>query len=111
MMGALFFDMRAVNGGLARPSVEVAPARKVAVLGAGVMGAGIAYACARAGLDVVVKDVTPLLAARATEQKGDPAVLARITTTADARDLAGCDVLIEAVFEDPALKHAVYAEV
>lgn len=111
MMGALFFDMRAVNGGLARPSVEVAPARRVAVLGAGMMGSGIAYACARAGLDVVVKDVSPALAARATEQKGDPSVLARITTTADPQDLAGCDVVIEAVFEDPELKQAVLAEV
>ena len=110
MIGALFFDLRAVNGGLARPTVEVPPARRVAVLGAGMMGAGIAYACARAGLEVVVKDVTAAAAARAKEH-GDPAVLARITTTADPRDLAGCDVVIEAVFEDPELKRAVFAEV
>ncbi|WP_250035042.1 3-hydroxyacyl-CoA dehydrogenase NAD-binding domain-containing protein [Paractinoplanes maris] len=102
LIGALFFDMRAVNGGLARPSVEVSPARKVAVLGAGMMGAGIALACAKAGLDVVVKDVTPELAARAAQHE-------RITTTADVADLAGCDVVIEAVFEDPALKQEVYA--
>ncbi|MFF5081482.1 3-hydroxyacyl-CoA dehydrogenase NAD-binding domain-containing protein [Actinoplanes sp. NPDC000266] len=110
MIAALFFDMRAINGGLARPEVEVPPAAKVAVLGAGMMGAGIAYACARAGLEVVVKDVTEETAARA-KQDGDPAVLARITTTADAQALAGCDVVIEAVFEDPKLKHAVFAEV
>ncbi len=110
MIGALFFDLRAVNGGLARPAVEVPAARKVAVLGAGMMGAGIAYACARAGLEVVVKDVSEEAAARA-KQSGDPAVLARITTTADVADLAGCDVVIEAVFEDPALKQAVFAEV
>jgi 3-hydroxyacyl-CoA dehydrogenase/enoyl-CoA hydratase/3-hydroxybutyryl-CoA epimerase len=110
LMGALFFDLRAVNGGLARPRVEVLPAGRIAVLGAGMMGAGIAYACARAGLDVVVKDVTEEVAARA-KQTGDPAVLARITTTADVAGLRGCDVVIEAVFEDPALKAKVFAEV
>jgi 3-hydroxyacyl-CoA dehydrogenase / enoyl-CoA hydratase / 3-hydroxybutyryl-CoA epimerase len=109
MIGALF-DLRAVNGGLARPAVDVPPARKVAVLGAGMMGAAIAYACARAGLDVVVKDVSPAAAARAVAE-GDPSVLARITTTADVEDLRGCDVVIEAVFEDPALKRQVFAEV
>jgi 3-hydroxyacyl-CoA dehydrogenase / enoyl-CoA hydratase / 3-hydroxybutyryl-CoA epimerase len=104
LIGALFFDMRAVNGGLARPDVEVPAARRVAVLGAGMMGAGIALACAKAGLDVVVKDTTPELAARAAQHE-------RITTTADVADLAGCDVVIEAVFEDPDLKRAVFAEV
>jgi 3-hydroxyacyl-CoA dehydrogenase/enoyl-CoA hydratase/3-hydroxybutyryl-CoA epimerase len=103
MMGVLFFDMRAVNGGLARPRVDVLPATRIAVLGAGMMGAGIAQACARAGLQVVVKDVTEELAARAAA----PGVI----TTADVEDLRGCDVVIEAVFEDPALKAKVFAEV
>ncbi|GAA0552855.1 3-hydroxyacyl-CoA dehydrogenase NAD-binding domain-containing protein [Paractinoplanes ferrugineus] len=103
MMGALFFDMRAVNGGLARPRVATLPATRIAVLGAGMMGAGIAQACARAGLPVVVKDVTPELAARAA----GPGII----TTADVDDLRGCDVVIEAVFEDPALKAEVFAEV
>ena len=110
LMGALFFDLRAVNGGLARPRVEVPAATRVAVLGAGMMGAGIAYACARSGLDVVVKDVSEEAAARA-KQAGDPAVLARIITTADVEKLRGCDVVIEAVFEDPTLKHAVFREI
>ncbi|WIM98885.1 3-hydroxyacyl-CoA dehydrogenase NAD-binding domain-containing protein [Actinoplanes oblitus] len=110
MIGAFFFDMKAVNGGAARPAVSVPPATKVAVLGAGMMGAGIAYACARAGLEVVVKDVSPEAARRAVAD-GDPAVLARITPTADVEDLRGCDVVIEAVFEDPALKKQVFAEV
>ena len=101
MMGALFFDMRAVNGGLARPRVQVRPARKVAVLGAGMMGAGIAYACARAGLDVVVRDVS---AAALRKIEG-------VATTTDVEDLRGCDVVIEAVFEDPDLKRAVFREV
>ncbi|GIE90692.1 3-hydroxyacyl-CoA dehydrogenase NAD-binding domain-containing protein [Actinoplanes regularis] len=110
MIGAFFFDMRAVNGGAARPKVEVPAATKVAVLGAGMMGAGIAYACARAGLPVVVKDVSLEAASRAVAE-GDPAVLARIKPTADVEDLRGCDVVIEAVFEDPKLKHRVFAEV
>ncbi|WP_030441609.1 3-hydroxyacyl-CoA dehydrogenase NAD-binding domain-containing protein [Actinoplanes subtropicus] len=103
MMGALFFDLRAVNGGLARPRAEVLPATRVAVLGAGMMGAGIAQACARAGLEVIVKDMTPELAAKAAGPG--------IRTTADVEDLRGCDVVIEAVFEDPALKAKVFAEV
>jgi 3-hydroxyacyl-CoA dehydrogenase/enoyl-CoA hydratase/3-hydroxybutyryl-CoA epimerase len=98
LIGAMFFDMRAVNGGLARPRVEVTPARRVAVLGAGMMGAGIATACARAGLDVIVRDVRDI-------------ALDGLTTTTDIEDLRGCDVVIEAVFEDPDLKRAVFREV
>jgi 3-hydroxyacyl-CoA dehydrogenase/enoyl-CoA hydratase/3-hydroxybutyryl-CoA epimerase len=105
MIGALFFDMRAVNGGLARPAVEVPAATRVAVLGGGMMGAGIAAACARAGLDVVVRDVTP------ENVRIDPAYADRIRVTADVEDLRGCDVVIEAVFEDPSLKHRVFGEV
>ncbi|MEV4481918.1 3-hydroxyacyl-CoA dehydrogenase NAD-binding domain-containing protein [Micromonospora coxensis] len=128
MIGAFHVDLRAVNGGAARPSgVDPAPVRRVAVLGAGMMGAGIAYVCAKAGLDVVVRDVTEEAAGRAREHAGKllakavrrgrlteadaQAVLARITTTAGLDALAGCDAVIEAVFEDPALKQAVFAEV
>ncbi|HEX8631582.1 MAG TPA: 3-hydroxyacyl-CoA dehydrogenase NAD-binding domain-containing protein [Catenuloplanes sp.] len=128
MIGAFFFDLRSVNGGASRPAgVDVAPARRIAVLGAGMMGAGIAYVCARAGLEVVVKDVTADAAgaARAHAERlltravgkgrldadAAAAVLDRITTTADLEALAGCDTVIEAVFEDPALKRAVFAEV
>ncbi|MEV4385220.1 3-hydroxyacyl-CoA dehydrogenase NAD-binding domain-containing protein [Micromonospora sp. NPDC049580] len=127
MIGAFFFDLKAVNGGAARPAVDVPPVRRVAVLGAGMMGAGIAYACASAGLDVVVRDVSPEAAGRAREhaerllarrvRKGRAteadarAVLDRITTTDQVDALAGCDAVIEAVFEDPALKQAVFAEV
>jgi 3-hydroxyacyl-CoA dehydrogenase/enoyl-CoA hydratase/3-hydroxybutyryl-CoA epimerase len=91
------------------------------------MGAGIAYSCARGGLEVVLKDVSREAAergrsyseklldkavarGRTTREKAD-AVLARITATDDVADLAGCDLVIEAVFEDPALKHRVFAEV
>ncbi|WP_329024995.1 3-hydroxyacyl-CoA dehydrogenase NAD-binding domain-containing protein [Streptomyces sp. NBC_00690] len=128
MIQALFFDLQAVNSGASRPrGIEPRPVRKVAVLGAGMMGAGIAYSCARAGIDVVLKDVSldgarngkayaeRLLAkvlsrGRTTEAKRD-ALLARITPTADPADLAGCDAVIEAVFEDTALKHQVFQEI
>ncbi|MER8071880.1 3-hydroxyacyl-CoA dehydrogenase NAD-binding domain-containing protein [Streptomyces sp. NPDC094034] len=128
MIQAFFFDLQAVNSGASRPQ-GIAPReiRKVAVLGAGMMGAGIAYSCARAGLDVVLKDVSAEAAAkgkaysekllakalsrgRKTEAERD-ALLARITPTGDPADLAGCDAVIEAVFEDTALKHKVFQEI
>ncbi|MGW6454526.1 3-hydroxyacyl-CoA dehydrogenase NAD-binding domain-containing protein [Streptomyces sp. NPDC055078] len=128
MIQAFFFDRQAVNSGAGRPAgVEPRPVRRVAVLGAGMMGAGIAYSCARAGIDVVLKDVSDEAArrgkaysekllgrapakGRTTEEKRD-ALLARITPTADPADLAGCDAVIEAVFEDPALKQKVFEEI
>jgi 3-hydroxyacyl-CoA dehydrogenase / enoyl-CoA hydratase / 3-hydroxybutyryl-CoA epimerase len=128
MIQAFFFDMQAVNAGRSRPKgVEPRTVRKVAVLGAGMMGAGIAYSCAKAGIDVVLKDVSAEAAekgkgysegllkkalgrGRTTQEKAD-ALLARITPTADPHDLAGCDAVIEAVFEDPALKHKVFQEI
>ncbi|WP_436739748.1 3-hydroxyacyl-CoA dehydrogenase NAD-binding domain-containing protein [Streptomyces sp. BBFR102] len=128
MIQAFFFDLQAVNSGANRPrSVERSTVRKAAVLGAGMMGAGIAYSCARAGIEVVLKDVTPEAAAkgkayseklcdkavsrgRTTREKADE-VLARITPTAEAADLAGCDAVIEAVFEDTSLKHKVFQEI
>ncbi|MGW0561390.1 3-hydroxyacyl-CoA dehydrogenase NAD-binding domain-containing protein [Streptomyces sp. NPDC003016] len=128
MIQAFFFDLQAVNSGANRPpGIEPRPVRKVAVLGAGMMGAGIAYSCAKAGIEVVLKDVTPEAAAkgkaysekllakalsrgRTTEAKRD-ALLALITPTADPADLAGCDAVIEAVFEDTSLKHKVLQEI
>ncbi|WP_405690803.1 3-hydroxyacyl-CoA dehydrogenase NAD-binding domain-containing protein [Streptomyces sp. NBC_01185] len=128
MIQAFFFDLQAVNSGASRPDgIEERQVRKVAVLGAGMMGAGIAYSCARAGIDVVLKDVSAEAAAkgkaysekllakalsrgRTTEAKRDE-LLARITPTGDPADLAGCDAVIEAVFEDTALKHKVFQEI
>lgn len=128
MIQAFFFDLQAVNAGRSRPQgIEPRTVRKVAVLGAGMMGAGIAYACAKAGIDVVLKDVSAeaaekgkaysvklldkaLARGRTTEAKRDE-LLARITPTAEPADLAGCDAVIEAVFEDTALKHKVFQEI
>ncbi|KIF71293.1 3-hydroxyacyl-CoA dehydrogenase [Streptomyces sp. AcH 505] len=128
MIQAFFFDLQAVNSGASRPQgVAKREIRKVAVLGAGMMGAGIAYSCARAGLDVVLKDVSREAAdqgkayaekvlakavgrGRTTEAERDQ-VLARITPTAEPADLAGCEAVIEAVFEDVSLKHKVFQEI
>jgi 3-hydroxyacyl-CoA dehydrogenase / enoyl-CoA hydratase / 3-hydroxybutyryl-CoA epimerase len=125
MIQAFFFDLQAINKGGSRPDGhERWQATKVAVLGAGMMGAGIAYQCARSGIDVVLKDVSKdnaekgkdyarkLVAkgverGKVTQEKGD-ALLERITTTGDDADLAGCDLVIEAVFESTELKHRVF---
>jgi 3-hydroxyacyl-CoA dehydrogenase / enoyl-CoA hydratase / 3-hydroxybutyryl-CoA epimerase len=127
MIQAFFFDLQAINKGGSRPDgYERWKASRVAVLGAGMMGAGIAYQCARSGIDVVLKDISKenaekgkdysrkLVAkgverGKVTQEKGD-ALLGRITTTDDYADLAGCDLVIEAVFESTELKHQVFAD-
>ena len=128
MTRAFFFDLQAINKGASRPDgYEKHSARKVVVLGAGMMGAGIAYSCAMSGLEVVLKDVAQENAdkgkaysqkildkavsrGKQTQEKADE-VLARITPTADAADASGADLVIEAVFESPDLKKQVFAEV
>ncbi|MBX5442973.1 MAG: enoyl-CoA hydratase/isomerase family protein [Solirubrobacteraceae bacterium] len=128
MIQAFFFDLQRVKGERGRPEgIPPYEARKVVVLGAGMMGAAIAYVCAKAGIEVVLKDVTLEAAQRGkgyserlvakgvergktTPEKGD-ALLARITPTADAADAAGADLVIEAVFEDPKVKAQVFAEI
>jgi 3-hydroxyacyl-CoA dehydrogenase/enoyl-CoA hydratase/3-hydroxybutyryl-CoA epimerase len=127
MTQAFFFDLNAINAGGSRPSgIERRKFSKVAVLGAGMMGAGIAYVSAKAGMKVVLKDVSleaaekgkayseklldkQLEKGRMTQDEKD-AFLARITATADYDDLKGCDLVVEAVFESVELKHSVFAE-
>ena len=121
MIQAFFFDLQAINGGGSRPEgIGRTPIKKVGVLGAGMMGAGIAYVSAKAGFDVVLKDVSieaaqkgkgysEKLEAKALERgkttpKKSSEVLARITPTADAADFKEVDFVIEAVFEDRAVK-------
>jgi 3-hydroxyacyl-CoA dehydrogenase/enoyl-CoA hydratase/3-hydroxybutyryl-CoA epimerase len=128
MIQAFFFDLQAVQGSRGRPAdAERATVEKVVVVGAGMMGAAIAYVCAKAGIEVVLKDVSLEAAERGkaysvklvekgvsrgktTQEKGD-ALLARITPTADAAAAAGADLVIEAVFEDPGVKASVMAEI
>ena len=128
MTKAFFYDLNAINGGASRPDgYDKYTPRKVAVLGAGMMGAGIAYSCARAGMQVVLKDVEQASAekgkaysekilAKAVERgkmdetkKGE--ILDRITATTNPEDFRGCDLVIEAVFEDPKLKARVFGEI
>jgi 3-hydroxyacyl-CoA dehydrogenase/enoyl-CoA hydratase/3-hydroxybutyryl-CoA epimerase len=116
----LFFDRTAIRAGASRPKdVPKWKATKVGILGAGMMGGGIAYANAARGIACVLKDVSLEKAqagraytAKAMEKrKKDPApALALITATENARDLAGCDLIIEAVFEKRELKAQVTKE-
>jgi 3-hydroxyacyl-CoA dehydrogenase/enoyl-CoA hydratase/3-hydroxybutyryl-CoA epimerase len=128
MIQAFFFDLQAVSGDRGRPA-EIEPwgASKVVVLGAGMMGAAIAYVCAKAGMEVVLKDVDQAAADRGkgyseklvakgvqrgktTQEKGDK-LLSLITATTDPAAAQGADLVIEAVFEDPSVKAQVYAEI
>ncbi len=128
MIQAFFFDLNAATGDRGRPEgIEPFAPRKVVVLGAGMMGAAIAYVCARAGIEVVLKDVkleaaqrgkgySEKLVAKAVErgrstQEQADELLARITPTDAPEDAAGADLVIEAVFEDPALKARVFEEI
>ncbi|MCU1643497.1 MAG: putative 3-hydroxyacyl-CoA dehydrogenase [Nocardia sp.] len=128
MIQAFFFDLQSINNGGSRPKdVPKREIKKIGVVGAGMMGAGIAYVSAKAGYTVVLKDVTieaaergknysekieakALSRGKTTEEKSK-ALLARITPTADAADFAGVDFVIEAVFEKPELKNAVFHEI
>ena len=128
MIQAFFFDLQTITGGGSRPEgIGQTPIKKIGVLGAGMMGAGIAYVSAKAGFDVVLKDVTieaaqkgkgysegleakALKRGKTTEERSK-AVLDRITPTADAADFAGVDFVIEAVFENQELKHKVFQEI
>jgi 3-hydroxyacyl-CoA dehydrogenase/enoyl-CoA hydratase/3-hydroxybutyryl-CoA epimerase len=127
MIQAFWFDLNSINAGGSRPDgYEKRPAQKVAVLGAGMMGAGIAYVSARNGMEVVLKDISLEAAekgkaysqkildkavsrGKTTQEKADE-VLARITPSADYADLAGCDLVVEAVFEKVSLKHEVFQD-
>ena len=127
MINTFFFDMNAIKSARSRPKdVPRGKPNKVGVLGAGMMGGGIAYAQASRGIATVLKDVSLDKAqhgkdysAKVTQprvEKGrmsphdQAALLARITPTASASDLHGCDLIIEAVFENRELKAQVTKE-
>lgn len=128
MTQAFFFDLQHINGGGSRPDgIAKQDIKKIGVLGAGMMGAGIAYVSAKAGYDVVLKDVSleaaqkgkgysekleeKALSRGKTTQEKSSELLARIHPTADPADLAGVDFVIEAVFENTELKHKVFQEI
>jgi 3-hydroxyacyl-CoA dehydrogenase / enoyl-CoA hydratase / 3-hydroxybutyryl-CoA epimerase len=127
MVRTLFFSMGDANKLKNRPKdVEKSDFKKIGILGAGMMGAGIANVTAMAGLEVVLLDSTLEAAEkgkaysedllnkrvsrkRMTEEKRD-GVLGLITPTTNFADLDGCDMVIEAVFEDRAIKADVTAK-
>jgi 3-hydroxyacyl-CoA dehydrogenase/enoyl-CoA hydratase/3-hydroxybutyryl-CoA epimerase len=123
MIGTLWFGRQEVLRGASRPSGhERRSVRMLGVLGAGMMGSGIAYVSARAGVDVVLKDVSTqaaesgkariasLLDGRSERRPGErDDVLGRITPTDSDVDLAGAELVLEAVFEDRDVKHHVLA--
>lgn len=127
LITTFFFGMNALKSGESRPKdIEKKKVAKLGIVGAGMMGQGIAYVAAKAGIDVVLKDVSLENASKAkaySEMLMDKAIsrgqsdeaakqklLGLIKPTAAAEDLQGCDLIIEAVFEDMGLKAAVTTE-
>ena len=124
MIRSLFLNKEALEKGAVRPKdVPDQKVAKLGILGAGMMGAGIAYVSARAGIEVVLIDAKQEAAehgkayseglmdkaisrGRSTKEKKDE-LLARITPTTDYAALKGCDLIVEAVFEDPGVKATV----
>ncbi|RZK97292.1 MAG: 3-hydroxyacyl-CoA dehydrogenase [Methylobacterium sp.] len=128
MIRTLFISMGELNKGARRPKdVPATSLKKVGVVGAGFMGAGVAYVTANAGLEVVLVDqsteaaekgkayahalITGQINKGRAKTADRDALLARITASADYADLADCDLVIEAVFEDPRVKAEVIAKV
>jgi 3-hydroxyacyl-CoA dehydrogenase / enoyl-CoA hydratase / 3-hydroxybutyryl-CoA epimerase len=130
MIATLWYQLGAIKKGASRPrlgpqGVAASKVKKLGILGAGMMGAGIAHVSAKAGIEVVLLDTTQEAAergkaysqglldkavrrGRSTPEKRD-ALLARITPTTSYEALQGCDLVIEAVFEDRAVKAGVTA--
>lgn len=127
MIKVFWQQLNAINAGGSRPKLDVkGEFKKVGVLGAGMMGSGIAYCVAMSGMQCVLKDVSDEAAAKGkaysenllkkrvskgkmTKEKADE-VLARIIPTGNPADLKDCDLVIEAVFENRELKAKVTAE-
>jgi 3-hydroxyacyl-CoA dehydrogenase/enoyl-CoA hydratase/3-hydroxybutyryl-CoA epimerase len=127
MMRTLFVNKTAADKGVRRPKdIEKSAVTKLGILGAGMMGAGIAYVSARAGMEVVLLDTEQASAekgkaysaglldkaiarGKSTEAKKE-ALLSKITATTDYADLAGCELVIEAVFENVKIKADVTAK-
>jgi 3-hydroxyacyl-CoA dehydrogenase/enoyl-CoA hydratase/3-hydroxybutyryl-CoA epimerase len=126
MITAFFFQLSKINAGASRPKgIEKNPTRKLGVLGAGMMGQGIAYVAAKVGIEVILKDMTQEAADKGKAysealvnkavkrgkmfQSQADTLLGLITPTANNEDLRGCDLIIEAVFENIELKNKIVA--
>ncbi len=125
MIRTLWYHKNAADKHEGLPHAEEQGIQKVGILGAGMMGAALGWVCARSGYDVVLKDIKQeqVDAARAHCEKltakgakhlddaGRAELLGRINVTLELEDLRGCDLIIEAVFEDIGLKHRVTKEI
>lgn len=127
MISAFWFNLNSINAGASRPKgIDKQTVKKLGVIGAGMMGSGIAYVSAMAGMEVILKDATQENAdkgksysenllkkavsrGRMTQEKADE-VLGRITATADPNAVQGADLIIEAVFENRELKAKITEE-
>ncbi|MCA3438865.1 MAG: enoyl-CoA hydratase/isomerase family protein [Rhodobacter sp.] len=125
MIRSLFINRQALEKGALRPAQPDQAVRRLGVIGAGMMGAGIAHVAASAGITVVLIDTTQAAADRGRAHSEDlldtgirrgkvtpdrkAEVLGRITATTDHAALSDCDLVIEAVFEDPKVKAEVTA--
>lgn len=124
MITSFFFQLNQVNAGLSRPKDQPETSvSKVGIIGAGMMGQGIAYSCAKADIEVVLKDTSLEQAQKGkaySEKLLDKAIqkgrsseakkqrhLDKILATDKDDDLDGCDLIIEAVFEKVSLKHDI----
>jgi len=127
MIRSLFVSMQELNKGARRPqSVPPTKVRKLAVIGAGFMGAGVGFVSAQAGIDVVLIDrdqdsadkgkgrakvaVEAAVSKGSMNQDDGDAILSRITATPDYNAIKDCDLVIEAVFEDRKVKAETYAK-
>ncbi len=127
MINTFFFNMNAIKSGQSRPKdVPRYKPRKVGLLGAGMMGGGIAYVQASRGVETVLRDVTlekaeagknysvKVTQPRVDKSRMSPhdqaALLSRITATDSVQALQGCDLIIEAVYENRELKARVTQE-
>ncbi|WP_029077812.1 3-hydroxyacyl-CoA dehydrogenase NAD-binding domain-containing protein [Bradyrhizobium sp. th.b2] len=127
MIRSLFLSMQELNKGARRPAgVPPTKVKKLAVIGAGFMGASVGYVSAQAGIDVVLVDrdqesadkgkghaktvVDGQVAKGRMKQEAGDAILARISATSDYNAVSDCDLVIEAVFEDRKVKADTYAK-
>ncbi|MBI5481438.1 MAG: enoyl-CoA hydratase/isomerase family protein [Deltaproteobacteria bacterium] len=125
MLRTLWYHRTAAEKHEGLPSTDQEGIQKVGILGAGMMGAALAWQCASVGYDVVVRDIKDEVLQKAMDhcreltkeqqkrlgEEGAKALLARISTTVAPEPLKGCDLVIEAVFEDLELKHRVTKEI
>jgi 3-hydroxyacyl-CoA dehydrogenase/enoyl-CoA hydratase/3-hydroxybutyryl-CoA epimerase len=124
MIRTFWYHKNAADKHEGLPSTKEQGIKKIAILGAGMMGAALGWVCAKCGYEVVLKDIKQgqldaadahcekltAKGAKHLDEAGRQELLGRIKTTLELEDLKGCDLVIEAVFEDIDLKHRVTRE-